>query len=126
MADLIINGTTYSGSPTDTSHPQRPDNGGVKRTTRIIGRTLEAANGDVSVVQRARKHAWEISWTKANPTTLTALAAVVALATTFTFVDTDGASYTALCTTDDVFDVAIFTNKANAYQYTVTLRLREA
>jgi len=129
MADIALNGTTYSGSPTNTANPQRPDNGGVKRTVRKVGRTIEAADGSTSVVLRAGtslKRAWEITWTRANPTTLTALAAVFALTTTFTYVDTDGASYTVLCTTDDTFDLSIFTNTANAYQYDVTLKLKEA
>ena len=127
MADFIINGTTYSGSPIDTSHPQRPS--GLKRTTTKIGRTFTAANGDTSFVARGSgivKHKWVLSWEKANATTQAALKALYALTTTFAFVDQDGTSYTVLCTGDDPFDEDISSNRANAYLYNVDFTLKEA
>jgi hypothetical protein len=126
MADLIINGTAYSGSPTNTANPQRPDSGGVERTTIKIGKMLTAADGSITEMLRGTKRQWKIKWTHANATTMTALIAIFALTTTFTFTDVNAVSYTVVCVTDDPFAASIFTDRTNAYLYDVELTLREA
>jgi hypothetical protein len=126
MADIILNGTTYNGSPTNTANPQRPDNGGVERTTIKVGKMLTAADGSVTELLRGTKHAWKIKWTHANATTMTALSVIFALTTTFPFTDVNAVAYTVLCVTDDPFIASIFTDKGNNYLYDVELVLREA
>jgi hypothetical protein len=125
MADYIIAGTTYSGSPTNTSNPQRPDMDAV-RTVEKIGRLIRAADGSTSWVHRGFKRMWKIGWTKANQTTQTAVQTLYLTTTTFSFTDITGASYTVLTAGEDEYDEGISTNRANAYLYNLTLVLREA
>lgn len=126
MADYTLNGTVYSGTPNDTSHPQRPN--GARRTTTKIGRLFTAANGDTSFVNRGsgiRKWQFTLHWEKANSVTQAALSALYAVTTTFTFVDLDGTSYTVLCVGDDPFEEGISPIKS-AYAYDVDFTMREA
>lgn len=124
MADLIINSVTYSGSPVDTSHPQRPK--GYKRRRKRIGRTVEGAEGSTSWVHRGFKWEWELSWPKANATTQAAVLAIRNLSATFPLVDHAGASFTAIVVGDDGYEEDITTDRANAYKYGLTLTMREA
>lgn len=124
MADLIINGTTYSGSPIDTSHPQRPAMP-LQRRVLKIGRLFKAKNGALTWVHRAIKHEWTVGWDRANPTTQAAVLALRNLTTTFAFVDVDGVSYTVITTGDDTYEEGITSSKSNAYRYDLSLVLRE-
>lgn len=123
MADFIINGTTYSGSPTDTSHPQRPNSVAVK--TVKVGRTLKAVNGTTNYVHRTLKYVWTLKWEKANQTTETAVAAVRALTGTFSVTDHKGNSYTALNVDEDDLEAEVTSNRSNAYLYSLELVLRQ-
>ena len=125
MADLVMNGTTYSGSPTNTSNPQRPV--GVDHKIVKVGRLIEAADGSTSWVHRGVKNIFTISWGEwANQTTRDAVVALYLLTTTFTYTHTNGSSYTVLTVGDDEFTEAIRTNSANAYKYDLKIVLREA
>lgn len=124
MADFIINGTTYSGSPTNTANPQRPKT--VTRRRVKIGTLQQSASGLTTWVRRTEKWQWELDWgEKANQTTETAVLAVRNLTTTFTLVDHLGASFTALCVGDDGYEEQITTDRANAYKYGLKLVMRE-
>lgn len=124
MADLILNGTTYSGSPTNTSNPQRPSTYRPKNLKK--GRLLEGANGALTWVQRGVKWQWTIGWKRANQTTQTAVLALRNLTTSFTFVNHLGVSYTVITVGDDDHEEDVVTDRANAYKYDLELVLREA
>lgn len=123
MSDLILNGTTYSGSPTNTANPQRPST----YTPRVkkIGTLLEGADGSLAWVHRAVKREWTIGWRKANQTTQTAVLALRVLTTTFAFVDHLGVSRTVMTVGDDAYEEDVTTDRANAYKYDLELILRE-
>lgn len=123
MADFIINGTTYSGSPANTANPQRPNSVTVR--TIKVGRTLVAVNGTTNYVHRAIKYIWTLRWEKANQTTETAVNAVRALTGTFSITDHKGGSYTAVNVDEDDLEAEVTTNRANAYLYSLELVLRQ-
>lgn len=123
MADFIINAVTYSGSPTDTSHPQRPNS--ATWEIEKIGRTLRAVSGQTNYVHRAIKFVWTLRWEKANQTTQTAVAAVRSLTGTFSLTDHLGNSYTVVNVEGDSLTQGITTNRANAYLYDLELVLRQ-
>ncbi len=123
MADLVINGTTYSGSPTNTANPQRPNE--LRRKRRKYGRTLEAADGTTTLLYRATKLTFTITWNKANQVTQTAVRTIRDLSTAFSFTSFDGVVYTVVTATDDEYEETIVTDKANNYQFDLTLILRE-
>lgn len=119
MADIVLNGTTYDGSPGRPSKISGPD-------IRKIGRLLEAANGTPHWMHRAHKRTWSIEWETANEATRAAVRALRLLTTTFAFVDQFGASYTVLCTGDDDYrEETTFTDAANNIYYDLTLTMRE-
>ena len=123
MADFIVNGVTYSGSPTNTANPQRPNS--ATRKIRKIGRTLTAVNGQTNYVHRALKYTWTLRWEKANQTTETAVALVRALTGTFSLTDHFGNSYTVVNVDEDELEEEITTNRSNAYLYNLELVLRQ-
>lgn len=125
MADLIIAGTTYSGSPTNTANPQRPVD--IDHEVIKVGRLLEAADGSTSWVQRAYKNKFTINWgKKANLTTRTAVIALYLTSTTFSYTHFDGGVYTVLTVGDDTFLEKVTSNPANAYKFDLVIVLREA
>lgn len=123
MADLIIDGTTYSGTPTSTSNPFRP--GSFKRTRLKIGRLLVGKDGTLNWMHRGFKWVFAIGWERANQTTETAVLALRNKTSTFTFVDYDGTSYTVMTVGDDTYDEQVTTSVANAYRFDLTLVLRQ-
>jgi chloramphenicol O-acetyltransferase len=123
MADLIIDGTTYSGSPTNTANPQRPLE--LTRTRRKIGRVLEAADGTTNYLHRGFKFTFTLKWPKANTVTQAAVFAIRAKTTSFAYVDFNAASYTVLNVSDDEYEEVVSTDKANNYKFDLTLILRE-
>jgi hypothetical protein len=124
MADIGLNGTTYSGTPLAPTNPYRPSK--ISDPITKIGRLLEAANGTPHWMHRAHKRAWTIEWEKAHVTTHNAVQALRLLTTTFPFVDQFGGSYTVLCTGEDEYNSATaFTDAANNIYYNLTLTVRE-
>ncbi len=123
MSDLIINGTTYSGSPTNTGAPQRPSTYNRKRNK--IGRLFKAANGAVAWVHRGFKDEWTIGWEKANTTTAGAVLALYNLTTSFAFVDINGNSHTVVTVGDDQYSEDVTSNRSNAYLYDLQIVLRQ-
>lgn len=123
MADIIINGTTYSGSPTNTSNPQRPNT--IERTIEKIGRMIRAADGTTTWVHRGFKHKWVIKWEKANAVTEVAVTAIIATTGSFSFTDISGVAYTVVVVGDDEYKEGITSNRSNAYLYDMELVLRE-
>jgi hypothetical protein len=131
-SDLIMNGVTYDGTPSaNPTHPRKPT--GLTRKEEKIGRVLVAANGARTWVQRVdgssnpiRKRTWEIAWDKANETTRAALRTLNALATTWTFVDQLGTSYTVQTEAEDYEEEYAMTDSANNLYYRCKLTVREA
>lgn len=123
MADLIINGTTYSGSPTNTSNPMRPSS--LKRRRKKIGRLVEGKDGTQNWMHRGMKWEWDIGWEGANSTTVLATLAVRNLTTSFSFTDYNGTVYTVVNVGDDAYEEDFRTTTANAYLADVSITLRE-
>lgn len=125
MADVIINGTTYSGSPNTPGTPARPLS--IERVYRKIGRLVEAADGSTSWVHRGLKWTFTITWgPRASVATKTAVRAIRALTTTFSYTDEEGTVFTVLNVGDDEYKELVKTNSANVYQYELALILRQA
>lgn len=120
---IVLNGVIYNGSG---SNPKPPDATGIRRTTTKVGKLLIAASGRRNWVSRnAIKPSWELTWTNTNLATLNALRALVALNTTFTFVDDQGTSWVCQCEADALQDSISFTkfNKTSLYNITLTIHV---
>jgi hypothetical protein len=125
MANIVIDGVTYSGTPSAPTNPYKPVE--ITRKLKKIGRLLEAADGSTSWVHRGFKWEFHIVWDKrSHGVTYNAVVALYAKTTTFSYTDTDGSSYTVLTAGDEPFEVPISTNAANVYSYGVQIVLREA
>lgn len=123
MANIVINGLTYNGTPAAPTNPFRPS--GVDADVLKIGRSLEGKDGTANEMVRTHKLLWKITWEKTNEATRVALRAAWA-AGTFSFTDEHGATYTVVCRTADTFTEAFaFTDAANANYYNITLVLRQ-
>lgn len=123
MADFIIDGTTFSGTPTSTSNPFKPN--GYGRDRLKIGKLLIGKDGTVNWMHRGFKWIFTLGWERANQTTETAVLALRNKTSTFTFVDYNGTSYTVMTVGDDQFSEEIMTNIANAYLFDLSLVLRQ-
>ena len=131
-SDLIMNGVTYNGTPiANLANPRKPT--GLTRKETKIGAALVAASGKRTWVQRVdgasapiRKREWEVTWDKGNLTTRNALRTLHALATTWTFVDQDGSSYTVQTEEGDYQEDYVTTDKAGNLYYSLKLTVREA
>ena len=118
MADIVINGTTYDGTP------ERPTK--ISTQVRRIGRALQGKDGTETWMHRNIKETFSIDWEKINETTRAALRAVRNLTTSFAFSDQLGDSYTVLCSGDDGYtEETAFTGAGGAIYYNVTLVLRQ-
>lgn len=125
MGNVVIAGTTYSGTPLTPATPAKPIS--IERELRKIGRMLEAADGSTSWVHRGTKWTFTISWgPRASVATKTAVRAVRNLTTTFTYTDEEGTSYTVLNVGDDTYSEKVYTDATNIYQYELSLILRQA
>jgi hypothetical protein len=125
MSDIILNGTTYSGTPNSPGTPAKPTS--IERELRKFGRLLEAADGSTSWVRRSEKWKFRIVWgPRASVATKTAVRAIRNLTTTFTYVDEEGVSFTVLNVGDDEYTEVVKTDKSNTYQYELELILRQA
>jgi len=124
MSNVIINAVTYDGTPTAPTNPYKPNK--ITRPIEKIGTLHRAADGTTTWIHRGIKRVWALEWDRASPTTETALAAVRALTTTFSFTDVNAVAYTVVNVGDDPHDSEITTDRNNNYRYSVTLTLREA
>lgn len=124
MANISLNGTTYSGTPLSLGAPWKPS----KITRRIIkiGTTNIAANGTRTLVLRGNKSEWDLEWEKVDAITRNAIRTLHALSTTFTFVDEDGASWTVQTEEGDQEDTTAFTSPSNTQYYDTSITLRQA
>ncbi len=94
-----------------------------------IGTAIQAANGARRWAHRANKRQWTLTWNTASLTELTAIRAIFALTTTFTFVDENGASATVFCQAGALkssVDTLAYASGAQVLYYKVTLQLTEA
>lgn len=125
MSDLVINGTTFNGTPSGgTASAWRPT--GYKASEAKVGATLPAADGTRNRVERAvNKRVYEIAWEPCNLATMQTLRAIQRLTSTFTFVDIEGNSVTVQ-TEDDTFEPEVaFSDPANNTYWNVKLKLYE-
>ncbi len=122
MSDLSINAVTFNGTPlTGNAAAWRPT--GITAKEQKIGVTLEAANGTRNRVERgANKHVWDVVWEGCNLATMQTVRTIARLATSFTFVDNEGVSFTVQ--TEDQFAPAwLFDDAGGASYWSVTLTL---
>jgi hypothetical protein len=122
MANLNINGTAFTGTPSGgNASAWRPT--GITNKEQKIGTTLVAANGTRNRVERSiNKRVWEIRWDNTNNATMLTLKSIHELNTTFTFFDLTGASYTVQ-TEDEWTPEFSFTSAAGNDYWNVTLVL---
>jgi hypothetical protein len=126
MADIIIAGTTYGGTPSTPGTPARPLMP-IEREHKIIGRTVEAMNGDVSVIYRGSKWVFTLKWgPRASVATKTAVRAARALAAPFAYTDEEGVVWTVINVPESSYIEMVKTDRANTYQYELALILRQA
>lgn len=124
-SNLVLNGTTYSGTPTSLSNPWKPDS--LDLQIAKIGPTLVADDGTRRFVSRGTsKKTWKITWNRANETTRAAVRTLAALTTTWTMVDQLGTSYTVQTEQDDYTEDYAMTTIANDLRYKLELTVRQA
>lgn len=124
-SDLVLNGTTYNGTPSSLSNPWKPD--GFDLEVAKIGVSLVADDGTRRFVTRSTsKRTWKITWSRANETTRAAVRALHLLTTTWTMVDPLGVSYTVQTEQDDYSEDYAMTTLANALRWKLELTVREA
>jgi hypothetical protein len=94
MAHIILNGTTFNGTPTSGSASAWQPTGYNQQRGKI-GTTLVAANGTRNRVERSVvKRVWTLQWDRANAATRGTLRTIAALTTSFSFTDVDSTVYT--------------------------------
>lgn len=127
MAAIIINSIVYDGL---SGRPCPPS--AIDLTIAKIGKTMVNANGGRVFVARAvagvpiRKRTWVLSWEKATSVERNAARALVAVATTFPYVDEEGTSYTVQMEEDDPYGHSpSFTKHDNSLLYDLSITLRE-
>jgi hypothetical protein len=122
MSALVINGVTYNGAGGNPHPPSK-----APFTLKRIGRTLVAANGARTFVDRGTdKRVWVLSWENADPADRTAVRALALLSTTFTFTDEEGVSYTVQVEEDDAYThEPSFTKSDNGLLYDLSITLRQ-
>jgi len=116
MAAITLNGVSFTPSNIEPAHEK-------------IGTTIQAANGARRWAHRADKRVWTITWDKVALATLTAIRAVFALTSTFTYVDENGVSATVFCQAgalkSSVSEMGMSAGTQVLY-YDVTLEITEA
>ena len=121
MANIQLNGTTYSGTAAAPGTPFKPTS--IREIPHKKGLLLEAADGTPNWMYRATKKEWQIDWAAVPENTRAAVATVAALNTTFTFVDERGNSNTVLTTADDFSqETAYYSAGAQYYKLSLTVR----
>lgn len=122
MANLIINGTTYDGTPgSGSATAWQPT--GYAVVEKKIGITLPAADGSRNRVERSvTKRVWTLQWATANLATMQALRTVQRLYTTWTFSDIEGTAYTVQTEDDDfTYDHAFLSGATRYWNVAITL-----
>lgn len=121
-SNIILNGSTYSGTPLSGTlfKPMAIEEKLIK-----VGTVIIAEAGNRTLVQRTFKREWTISWEGVPDTTRDAVIALAALATTFAFVDEHGVSFTVQTEPGDHQSKTAFTTPANAIYYDVSLTLHQ-
>lgn len=123
-SNLVLNGTTYSGTPLTPGTPRKPDS--IDLEDEKIGVVLVADNGARRFVLRGtQKKTWTIAWKGAGEATRSALRTLAALTTTWTFVDQLGVSYTVQTEQNDYTENYAFTDPSNNIYYDLTLKVRQ-
>lgn len=124
MSDIVLDGTTYSGTPATPGTPARPI--AIERELLKIGREIVAADGSTSWVHRGLKWVWTIRWgPRASGATESAVSLLRQKTTTFSFTDVNSVAYTVLTSGEDSFREIIKTDKTNTYQYELELILKQ-
>lgn len=123
MADIILNGGTFSGAPGENGTPSRPSSINVK--IRKIGAVREAVSGSRTFVHRGFKNEWSIAWDDVTETTRLAVAIVASAIGTFTFTDTAGSNYTVHLENEDHEQETIYADADGNQHYRCALTLRE-
>jgi hypothetical protein len=126
MANLVLNGTTYSGLPNGTGNASAWQPTSYTVRLKKIGATLESADGTLNRVERSiTKREWEITWEKTNNATRTTLSTLSVLFTTFSMTDYDGNTYT--CIIEDPFEPEWQFNTPSATPFwNCKLKIRQA
>lgn len=102
MSNLVINGTTFNGTPSGGGSASAWKPTGYSAKEQKVGVTLVAADGTRNRVERAiNKRVWEISWDLCNLATMQTVRTIARLTTTFSFTDIEGNSATVQ--TEDEF-----------------------
>lgn len=124
-SNLVLNGTTYSGTPLTPATPRKPDR--ISVAVSKIGVTLVAADGKRRFVARGTvKRTWTVEWDGAREATRSALRTLHQLTTTWTFTDELGSSYTVQTEQDDLDESYAFTDPSNNLYYDLKLTIHEA
>ena len=120
MAGVFLNSVEFF--PTD-----------VPKETTKIGKALVMDNGDRHWVQRVdvssnpiHKRKWDLTWQDVAEATRAAIEAVALLATTFTYVDQHGTSYTVQCEETAYKDKVSYISPGNVLYYNVDLTIYQA
>lgn len=124
-SNIIINGTTYSGTPLTPATPRKPDK--ISVSVSKIGVTLVMASGKRRFVSRGTvKRSWDIEWNGAREATRAALRTLHQLTTTFSFTDELGVAYTVQTEQDDLSEAYSYTDPSNNLYYDLKITLRES
>jgi hypothetical protein len=120
MAGIFLNGTEFF--PSDAP----------KETTKV-GKALIMDNGDRHWVQRVdgssnpiHKRKWELNWQDVGNSVRAAVEAIALLATTFTYTDQHGTSYTVQCEEGAYKDKISYIGTGNVLYYNVDLTIYQA
>ena len=122
-SDLVLNGTTYDGTPATSGHKWKPTKITFKDPK--VGVVLEAASGKRRYVHRGLKRTWEITWDIADASTRGAVRTLAALTTTWSFTDQLGVSYTVQTEPGDYSEEYKRTDPSGNLYYALKLTVRE-
>ena len=119
MATISLNGTTFGPST-------------IAVEIEKIGTEQVGADGTRNWMQRLdgssqpiHKRTWTLTWEKVLAALRTSIRSVFLLATTFTYIDEDGTSYTVQCEKQDYKDTIAFISASGTLYYNVTLTIRQ-
>ncbi len=124
MANISLNGTSYSGTQAASGTPFKPSR--IQVNPHKIGTLLTAADGTPNWIYRGTKFEWLIEWDAVPENTRSALATLAALNTTFTYIDEHATSYTVLTTADDFTFETAYVIAGNVQYYKCGITLRQA
>lgn len=122
-SNIVLNGTTYSGSPASPANPFKPSK--ISTEDIKIGVLHTADDGSLTWVHKGIKKKFTIDWPLANETTRAALRTLHELTTSFTFVDHLGVSRTVITVEADLKEDTAFSDLANNYYYDLSITLRQ-